>query len=204
MDAISEFSATPVDVAIGVIVGYLIGSIPLANLVARRRAAIDLRDVGDRNPGFWNARESIGKLAAVPIFVGDVAKGAIAAGVGAMLADDGVWGVGVVAGGAAMVGHAYPVFARFVGGRSVLTFVGTVLVSAPIATAISVAFLVAVFVVSRSFAWAARLALVALPFVQFVVDGPHRTAATGALMTFIGVRFAMAALADRRRDTAVI
>jgi glycerol-3-phosphate acyltransferase PlsY len=199
MDAISDFASTPVDVLIAVVVGYLLGSIPIANLVAARRAAIDLRDVGDRNPGFWNARETLGRTAAVPVFVGDVAKGAAAAGVGVLLADAGVWGLAYVAGGAAMVGHAFPVFARFVGGRSILTFVGTVLVATPVATLISIGILLVVFVVTRSFAWAARLGMVALPFVQLAVDGPYRTAATGVLMTFIGARFAMAAWADRRR-----
>jgi acyl phosphate:glycerol-3-phosphate acyltransferase len=199
MDAISDFSSTPFDVVIAGVVGYLLGSIPIANLVARRRAAIDLREVGDRNPGFWNARETLGRMAAVPVFVGDVTKGFAAAGLGALLADDGVWGVAYVAGGAAMVGHAFPVFARFVGGRSILTFVGTVVVATPVATALSIGLLLVVFAASRSFAWAARAGMVALPFVQLVVDGPHRTAATGGLMTFIGLRFAAAALADRRR-----
>lgn len=199
MDAISDFATTPVDVLVAAILGYLIGSIPVANLVARRRGDVDLRDVGDRNPGFWNARETLGRMAAVPVFVGDVVKGAAAAGLGVLLADDGVWGLAYVAGFAAMVGHAFPVFAGFVGGRSILTFVGTVLVATPLAAAISVGILVVVFVATRSFAWAARAGMVALPFVQLVVDGPYRTAATGVLMSFIGLRFAQAALADRRR-----
>lgn len=199
MDAISDFSSTPLDVALSLVVGYLVGSIPVANLVARRRASIDLREVGDRNPGFWNARESLGRKAAVPVFVGDVAKGIAAAGVGALLADNGVWGVAYAAGGAAMVGHAFPLFSRFVGGRSVLTFVGTVLIATPIATLLSVGLLPVVFVLKRSFAWAARVGMIALPFVQLVVDGPFRTAATGVLMTFIGLRFAIAARGDRRR-----
>lgn len=198
MGPISDFTGTPVDIVVAVCVGYLIGSIPVANLLAGRRAAIDLRDVGDRNPGFWNAREHVGRIAAIPIFVGDVAKGAAAAGIGIALADDGVWGLPYIAGGAAMVGHAYPVFAGFVGGRSVLTFVGTVLVVAPIATMISIGILLAVFLATRSFAWGARAGFVALPFVQLVVDGPYRTAATGVLMSFIGVRFAQAALVERR------
>ena len=82
MDAISDFASTPVDVLVVVVVGYLLGSIPIANLVAARRSAVDLRDVGDRNPGFWNARETMGRMAAVPVFVGDVAKGVVAAGLG--------------------------------------------------------------------------------------------------------------------------
>lgn len=198
MEVIHDFSATPVDVVICVVVGYLLGSIPIANLVARRRESIDLREVGDRNPGFWNARETLGRRAALPVFVGDVAKGSAAATVGLLLADDGVWGLPYVAGGAAMVGHAFPLFDRFSGGRSVLTFVGTVFVATPLASLIALGVLLLVFVASRSFAWAARAGLVALPLAQLAVDGPYRTAATGVLMSFIGVRFAQAAVAARR------
>lgn len=197
MDAIGDVTSTPIDVVVAIVVGYLVGSVPVANLVARRRASLDLRDVGDRNPGFWNARETLGRRAAIPVFVGDVAKGVIAAGVGWLIADDGVWGLAYVGGGAAMVGHAYPVFARFHGGRSILTFVGTVMVATPVATALSAGVLLVVFAVTRSFAWGARAGMIALPFVQLVVDGPYRTAATGVLMTFIGLRFAQAALASR-------
>lgn len=202
MKWIVDLTSTPIDVGISVVVGYLIGCIQVANLVARRRAAVDLRDVGDRNPGFWNARETLGRKAAIPVFVGDVAKGLAAAGVGALLADTGVWGVAYVAGGAAMVGHAFPLFSRFVGGRSILTFVGTVLVVTTLPTLIAVALLLVVFVATRSFARASQAGVLALPFVQIAIDGPFRTAATGVLMTFIGARFAMAAVEDRRRAAA--
>jgi acyl phosphate:glycerol-3-phosphate acyltransferase len=186
------------EVAVTIVVGYLIGSIPIANLVAARRAKVDLRDVGDRNPGFWNAREALGLRAAMPVFVGDTAKGVAAAAVGSVLADPGVWGLAYVGCAAAMVGHAFPVFAHFRGGRSILTFAGGAAVFATIPFAITIALIGATFLIRRSFAVAARVGFVAFPIVQIIVEGPYRTAATGALMTFIGLRFAMAAVADRR------
>lgn len=188
-----------VDVAVTVVVGYLIGSIPFANLVAARRARIDLRDVGDGNPGFWNARETLGRRAALPVFIGDSAKGVAAALVGAALANPGVWGLAYVGCGAAMLGHSFPVFAKFHGGRSILTFAGGAAVFAPVPFLLAIGLLLVTFAVRRSFAVAARVGFVALPIVQILVEGPNRTAATGALMTFIGLRFAMAAVADRRR-----
>lgn len=191
-------SDTAVDVAITLVVGYLIGSIPIANLVAARRAEVDLRTVGDRNPGFWNARETLGKRAALPVFVGDVAKGVIAALVGAAVANPAVWGLAYVGTGAAMVGHAFPVFARFRGGRSILAFAGGAAVYAPLSFSITIALLLGVFVLTRSFASASQVGFVAFPVVQLVIEGPYRTAATGVLMTFIGLRFAMAAIGDRR------
>ena len=192
-----------VSLLVTIVVGYLVGSVPVANLVARRRAGTDLREVGDRNPGYWNAKETLGRRSAVPVFVGDVTKGAVAAALGLVLAADDQWWLAYVGAGAAMVGHAFPVFAGFRGGRSVLTFVGGALVFAPLAAAISVAIMLLTFGGTRHFAVAARVGMVALPFAQLLVDGPYRTAATGVLMTFIGLRFAQAALqGSRTRDRA--
>ena len=188
-----------ITVAVTVVVGYLIGSIPIANLVAARRAEIDLRDVGDGNPGFWNARETLGRQAAIPVFVGDSLKGLAAALVGAALADPGVWGLAYVGCGAAMIGHSFPVFARFRGGRSILAFAGGAAVFTTISFLLAIALLLVTFAIRRSLAVSSRVAFVALPIVQIIVEGPYRTAATGVLMTFIGLRFAMAAVADRRR-----
>jgi glycerol-3-phosphate acyltransferase PlsY len=188
---------TPAALVVTVVVGYLIGSVPVANAVARRRARIDLRDVGDHNPGYWNAKESLGARAAIPVFVGDVAKGALAAAVGVALADQGDWWLAYVGTGAAMVGHAFPIGSGFRGGRSVLTFVGGALVYAPLPALLAVGVLLVVLTITRSFARAARAGIVALPVVQLVVEGPARTAATGVLMTFVGLRFAQAALAER-------
>lgn len=193
--AVLSFS-TPVAVVAVAIAGYIVGSIPVANLVAAR-SDVDLRTVGDRNPGYWNAQETLGRRAALPVFVGDVAKGAVAAALGWILAEDGVWGLAYVGAGAAMVGHAFPVFARFSGGRSVLAFVGGALAFAPLPSAIAIGVLLVVFAVTRSFAMAARVGIVALPVAQLAVDGPYRTAATGALMSFIGLRFTMAWWRDR-------
>jgi len=183
-------------IVIVVVIGYLLGSIPVANLVAGRHGVDDLRDVGDRNPGYWNAAEQLGRRTALPIFVGDVAKGMTAAGVGAWVAD-GRWWFPVVGTAAAMVGHAWPVFADFRGGRSVLTFVGGAAVISPAAALVATVIAVSVWSVTRRFDWAARVGVFGYPIIQLVVDGPARTAATGVLMTFIGMRFAQASLVSR-------
>jgi glycerol-3-phosphate acyltransferase PlsY len=195
----------PVAVALAAVIGYLLGSIPVAALATRR----DLRVVGDRNPGYWNARETVGRRAAVPVFVGDVAKGAVAAAIGLVLAGlvdtstgdlaaGDLWWLGYVGGGAAMVGHAWPVFAGFRGGRSILAFTGTVIVVAPLSAAIAIGACILVSLATRRFAFGARVGVFGFPVVQILVEGPYRTAATGCLMSLIGLRFLMAALAERR------
>jgi glycerol-3-phosphate acyltransferase PlsY len=185
--------------ALSGLLGYLIGSIPVANLVAGRTAGIDLRTVGDRNPGFWNAMQTLGGRGSSIVFIGDTAKGSAAAGAAlvmlgtsAQLTED-LWWITYVAVGAAMVGHAFPVCAGFRGGRSVLTFAGGMVVVAPLPTLGAIAIIGIFAAASRHVPRAIRVGVAAFPIVQIVLEGPYRTAATGVLMTFIGVRFAMAA-----------
>lgn len=179
--------------------GYLFGCLPVARAVARRHGIDDLRQVGDRNPGAWNTMELLGVRSAVPVFVGDTAKGAAAASLG-VVAAPAAWWAPYVTGGAAMVGHAHPATDGFRGGRSVLAFVGTGIVAAPRAAAAGVAVTVVVWAATHRFDLAARLGVAAFPVVQLVIEGPRRTAATGVLMTFVGLRFARAAGEERAAD----
>ena len=187
-----------VNVLFTIVCGYLVGSIPVARLLAGR----DLRVVGDRNPGYWNAKEQLGRRAAVPVFAGDLAKGAIAAAIGVLVAAPGQWWVGYVGGAASMIGHAWPLFDHFRGGRSVLAFAGTVAVVAPLSTAIAVAALLVAWMISRSFAVAARVGIFGFPIVQLFIEGPYRTAATGGLMCIVGLRFLTAWSTARSTESA--
>lgn len=197
-----------IDVLVSGIGGYLAGSVPVAVLVGRAHG-FDPREAGDRNPGFWNVKERLGPRAAVPVFAGDLLKGTAAGLFGLAV---GGWrfgelgvavGASVPAGYAAvagaMAGHAWPVFARFRGGRSVLTFAGGMAALCPPAFALAVLALAVVASVTRSFAAGARVGVFAVPVLQLVFTPVAQVAATGALMCLIGLRFAQAALAARRR-----
>jgi glycerol-3-phosphate acyltransferase PlsY len=167
-----------------VIAGYLLGSLPVALAVGRRHG-VDLRRVGDRNPGAWNALEQLGARRAWPVFAGDAAKAALAGGIGLAL---GGWWVAWAAVAASMLGHALPVFARFRGGKSVMCFVGGSFVLAPLAAAIALAICVAVSL-AATFAWGARAGVFAFPAIQLATDPVQHVAGTGVLMTLIGALF---------------
>lgn len=196
-----------VEVAVSVIAGYLLGSVPVAVLVARAYG-VDPREVGDRNPGYWNVREQLGVRAAVPVFAGDMLKGVLAALAG-LLVSGGDTTMGSVSGAsvvpvymavaAAMAGHAWPVFAGFRGGRSILTFAGGIAVICPPAFALAVVALAGTALALRSFAVGARLAVFGVPVLQLLFAPVELVAATGALMCLIGLRFGQAALTGRRR-----
>ncbi|GAA1504012.1 hypothetical protein GCM10009677_40080 [Sphaerisporangium rubeum] len=186
--------------------GYLLGSVPVAVLVARMYG-VDPRDRGDRNPGYWNVKELLGPRAAVPVFAGDMLKGTLAGLLGLLVSGFHVTGFGVVTGdsvlpayagvAAAMIGHAWPVFAGLRGGRSVLAFAGGVAALCPPAFLLAVVLLVVTALATRSFAVGARAGVFAVPLAQVPFTPLLQVAATGALMCLIGLRFAEAAL--RRR-----
>ena len=184
--------------------GYLLGSIPVAVLAGRARG-FDPRRVGDQNPGFWNMKDQLGWAGAVPVLAGDTLKGTAAGLLGLLLARGILGGAPrgetlvYVAVAAAMIGHAWPVFARLHGGRSVLTFAGGFAVICPPAFALGIALCAGVALFTRSFAVGARTGVFAVPFLQLIFTPALEVAATGALMSLIGVRFGMAALAARHQ-----
>jgi acyl phosphate:glycerol-3-phosphate acyltransferase len=172
------------------IIGYLLGSVPVALLVARRHG-VDLRRTGDGNPGAWNALEQLGARRAWPAFVGDAAKGTLAGVIGIALG--GIW-VGYAAVAAAMLGHALPAFARLRGGKAVMTFAGGMFAVAPLTAVLALAACLAVTAVTRSFAVGARVGVFGAPLVQLAVDPVSHVAATGGLMTLVGLAFLTAPL----------
>ena len=117
--------------------GYLLGSISSAILVCRALGHPDPRRGGSGNPGATNVLRVAGRPAAVLTLLGDVAKGALAVGVARGLDTDPLtW---ALAGAAAFVGHVYPVFFGFRGGKGVATALGALGVATPLAGLATVA-----------------------------------------------------------------
>lgn len=117
--------------------GYLVGSIPFGLLLGRAVRGLDVRDQGSGSMGTTNVLRAVGPGAAAATFALDVAKGAAAVRIARAL-DAGPAGE-VSAGLASMVGHSWPVFAGFRGGKSVATAFGVLLEMSPDASAWAVA-----------------------------------------------------------------
>lgn len=119
---------------VAIISAYVVGSLDFAVVVARARG-VDIRSVGSGNPGASNVLRTLGKGPAIMVFVGDALKGVIAAAMGWVAAGGGdpvTEPLAFVAGLAAVLGHAYPVFHRFKGGRGVATGAGVLLFVVPL------------------------------------------------------------------------
>ena len=163
---------------------------PVADAVARRAGAPNLRDVGDKNPGFWNSRSVLSRNQSLAIFLGDLLKGVISVVVAQELSTE--WPVWFLGAAGAMIGHAWPMFAHFQGGRSVLTWVGAAIVLSPLPAAFCVLMFVLLWAATRDFSHGVKIAVVLYPFAQWYADGVWFAAATGGLMSIIGIRFVMA------------
>jgi glycerol-3-phosphate acyltransferase PlsY len=113
--------------------GYLIGSVPFGLIVGRTVGGLDVRDFGSGNMGTANVLRTVGARAGALTFALDVAKGAAAIGLARR------WGADptaqAAAGLAACVGHSWPVFARFRGGKAVATAFGGLVMVSPEAAA---------------------------------------------------------------------
>jgi acyl phosphate:glycerol-3-phosphate acyltransferase len=103
-------------------VGYSLGSIPTGLLIARWQKGVDISQHGSGNIGMTNVLRAVGKGAAVLTLVGDLAKGLIPVLVARVWLTSS-WAIGLVA-LAAVVGHLYPLFAGFHGGKGVATTLG--------------------------------------------------------------------------------
>jgi acyl phosphate:glycerol-3-phosphate acyltransferase len=115
------------DAALALVVGYLLGSLPFGFLAGRMRG-IDLRTVGSGNTGGTNAVRILGPRVGIPVIALDIGKGVAAALIGDALGGP---NVAVLASVAAVLGHAFPVWLRFRGGKAVATGAGTMLALVP-------------------------------------------------------------------------
>jgi glycerol-3-phosphate acyltransferase PlsY len=155
------------------LLGYFVGSLPLGFLIARGRSGIDLRHVGSGNVGAANVYRSAGRGLGVLVLFVDMAKGASSALLARALFSPSQDHAEALAGLAAIVGHIYPVWLRFVGGKGVAVAFGVFSILAPLATAIAAAVFVIATSVTRYVSLGSVLATVTLPVVEWTRGAPE-------------------------------
>ena len=109
--------------ALVLLIGYLLGSVPFGLLLTRLSGGGDLRQIGSGNIGATNVLRTGKKWLAALTLLLDLGKGAAAVAIGAHIVDGG----GAMAGVMAFIGHCYPIWLRFAGGKGVATMMGVVL-----------------------------------------------------------------------------
>ena len=153
-----------------VVVAYLLGSISFAVLLVRLKTGRDIRQEGSGNAGATNVLRAHGKKLAILVALLDVAKGAAAVLlVGLVTADP---RYGAAAGFAAVLGHVFPVFYGFRGGKGVATAVGAFLVLAPAAMGLSVAVFLVVVLLTRYVSLGSVVSITLLPLLAGLLGFP--------------------------------
>ncbi|HUF94552.1 MAG TPA: glycerol-3-phosphate 1-O-acyltransferase PlsY [Acidimicrobiia bacterium] len=119
--------------AIAIAAAYIVGSIDFAVVIGRMHG-IDIHQEGSGNPGASNVLRTLGRLPAAMVFVGDTLKGTVGAAMGMVASgtSDPMVHWALLGGLAAVVGHCYPVFHRFKGGKGVATGSGVLLFVMPL------------------------------------------------------------------------
>jgi glycerol-3-phosphate acyltransferase PlsY len=157
-----------VTTALIVVGGYLLGSMPWGYWLVRVVKGDDIRRHGSGNIGGTNVWRVYGWRLGLPVVVLDTLKGFVPAFLGALLVSD---LVGVLAGGAAMIGHGRPLFLRFQrGGKMVATCGGAFLGVAPLVGGIGAVVWVTVFVLFRYASLASICAAVSIPVAAALLD----------------------------------
>ncbi len=125
---------------LAIVAAYLVGSIDFAVIVGRMYG-VDIHQEGSGNPGMSNVLRTMGRVPAAMVFIGDTLKGTIGAAMGwvASGSPDPAVHWAFLAGLAAVVGHCYPIFHRFKGGKGVATGGGVLLFTVPLVAVIEIA-----------------------------------------------------------------
>jgi glycerol-3-phosphate acyltransferase PlsY len=157
--------------AVVALASYLLGAVPFSFLIARAFGIEDVRRVGSGNVGATNVLRSAGKLAGVLAFTLDALKGALAA-IAAELLFPGDTTLPALAAVSAVVGHMYPLWLRFEGGKGVATGFGAFLPLAPWAALAGILVFAGVAAATRYVSLGSVAGAVALPLIAALLGGP--------------------------------
>jgi glycerol-3-phosphate acyltransferase PlsY len=152
-------------------VSYLLGSLPFAVVISRAMGLADPRTYGSGNPGATNVLRTGNRVAAALTLIGDAAKGALAVWVGVALEQGQPW-LPIACGAAAFLGHVFPVFLRFRGGKGVATYLGVLLAFEPLVGVAVCGLWLAVALVGRFSSLASLSCAIAAPLMLFLWRRP--------------------------------
>ncbi len=157
------------NIVIAIIVGYLFGSFPSAYLVGRLRKGVDIREVGSKNMGAMNVYYEVGRVEAVLVTLADLGKGIGAILLVRWLSDNDLISpfdflTGLTA-AAAIIGHIFPVFLKFHGGKGAATAIGILIFLMPWAVPLLFIVFAIGFLISRNPSVSFSLLLIVFPFV---------------------------------------
>jgi glycerol-3-phosphate acyltransferase PlsY len=174
--------------AVAIVCGYLLGSIPSAYLAARIKKGIDIRNVGSRTVGALNVYYEVGLAAGILVLLIDIGKGIAAVLLARWLGVDLIFQL--LAGLAAVLGHIFPVFLKFHGGRGGATTIGVLLILLPKAIPFWLGTCVIVLLITRNLTFCYSMGFICFPVVAGLIYGDVSLVAFSlGLPLFLGIRY---------------
>jgi glycerol-3-phosphate acyltransferase PlsY len=155
-------------IAIAFVAAYLIGSFPTAYLVGRFGKGIDIRDVGSHNLGAMNVFYKIGFAEGMIVLLTDIGKGALGVAVAEWLGTD-LW-VQMVAGAFVIIGHGFPVFLKFRGGKGGASCIGILMYFMPWGVPIYLGLFLLLLVIIKTPTVSYSLAFFCFPFIGWLIN----------------------------------
>lgn len=159
---------------------YLLGSFPTGYLLYKLRTKEDIRSHGSHNIGATNVLRVTGWRLALPVALGDILKGAVAVFLGMRLFPDPR--IALLGGFLAVLGHCYPVYLHFRGGKGVATAVGIYAVLAPRSLLCILAVFILVILVTRRVSLGSMLAAFSFPVFTWLLDRDPQLVLLGAIV----------------------
>jgi glycerol-3-phosphate acyltransferase PlsY len=184
---------------LSVLLAYFVGAVPFGYLVARARG-VDIFQTGSGNIGATNVGRVLGRKFGLFVFVLDFLKGAVPVAVVRQLLPDVPWAA-VAAGLAAFVGHMFPIYLRFRGGKGVATGSGVVAVLLPGPTAVAALVWASILVSTRYVSLASVLAALTLPIVR-LLSTPEPFAESERILTGFSLLAALLVTVRHRSNLA--
>jgi glycerol-3-phosphate acyltransferase PlsY len=168
------------------ITAYVVGSLPTAYLAGRFLKGKDIRQMGDENAGAANAYRELGPSAGIIVFIIDAAKGAVVILIAQAANMSQI--VVLFSGAFAVVGHNWPVFLGFRGGRGVSTTIGVLAVLVTIPMLVLALPTILILILKRNVTPSMAFLFIALPFVDWLFKVPAVLIGYGiALPTLVGI-----------------
>lgn len=164
------------EISLYIIIAYFLGSIPTAVWLGKSKFGIDIREQGSKNAGATNTFRVLGKRAGIIVLSIDIIKGVVAVLIPFIFGysdwrSDALINIQLTCGIIAVVGHIFPLFAKFKGGKGVATSLGIILGIHPQAASICILIFLAFFIISNFVSLAAIAASLCFPIlVHFVFD----------------------------------
>jgi len=175
-------------IILSAVAGYLLGSVNTSLVLGKLFYKKDVRQYGSGNAGATNTLRTLGKTAAIMVVVGDFLKGILACLIGKWLAgetSDGVYGGMYVAGIMAVIGHNWPLYFGFKGGKGVMTAFAAVLMFSPLAALICLLSFVLVVAITRYVSLGSIIGGAAFPLVTWILGEQLFLILTGVLLALL-------------------